>query len=151
MVEIYNIKETFLLIPINFMYSIFFLLFIIIIYFIYIFILKNNNKKILSKEDKPLIIKKIDFIKILDNFEKTYIEKEKWEFYSKLLEILREVYKYKNKQDIWKLTFDEINKLGLDQNLKDLIKNIYFKEYSRLIDDNDEIRRKLISEVKGMC
>jgi hypothetical protein len=77
MVEIYNIKETFLLIPINFMYSIFFLLFIIIIYFIYIFILKNNNKKILSKEDKPLIIKKIDFIKILDNFEKTYIEKEK--------------------------------------------------------------------------
>lgn len=133
------------------MYSIFFLLFIIIIYFIYIFILKNNNKKILSKEDKPLIIKKIDFIKILDNFEKTYIEKEKWEFYSKLLEILREVYKYKNKQDIWKLTFDEINKLGLDQNLKDLIKNIYFKEYSRLIDDNDEIRRKLISEVKGMC
>lgn len=149
MTDIYDIKQNLLWMPINFLYSIFFLIFIIFLYFFYKFLEKRKNYKKKSTEiSKPLIVKEIDFIKILDNFEKKYLQENKENFYSKLLQILREIYKYKNKEDIWKLTFDEINKLNLDQNLKKLIKNIYFKEYSRDIEDDEEIRKNLILEVR---
>jgi len=48
------------------------------------------------------------------------------------------------------MTFEEINMLKIKQNLKDLIKNIYFKEYMRKIEDNTEIRKNLISETKKL-
>jgi hypothetical protein len=48
------------------------------------------------------------------------------------------------------MTFEEIKNLKLKQNLKDLIKKIYFKEYAKQIEDNNEIRKQLILDVKGL-
>jgi hypothetical protein len=42
-----------------------------------------------------------------------------------------------------------LSKDGLNP-LKDLISNIYFKEYAKQIDDNEEIRKNLIGEIMKM-
>ena len=149
MTDIYDIKQNLLGLPINIVYSIFFLIFIIFLIFLYKFLENNkNNRKKSTEGFSHLKVKKINFSKISSNFEEKYLRENKTIFYSKLLEILREIYKYKNKKDIWKLTFDEINKLNLDNNLKLLIKNLYFKEYSREVEDSEEVRKKLILEVR---
>jgi hypothetical protein len=51
------------------------------------------------------------------------------------------------------MTLSEIKKVlstkGFNP-LKDLISNIYFKEYAKQIDDNEEIRKNLILEIKKL-
>jgi hypothetical protein len=47
------------------------------------------------------------------------------------------------------MTFEEINILDIDTDLKNLIKDIYFKEYSKNVyDDTSEYRKELIVKVK---
>jgi predicted AlkP superfamily phosphohydrolase/phosphomutase len=46
------------------------------------------------------------------------------------------------------MTFKEINNLELSNDLKDLIKSIYYKEYMKEIDDNNETRKKFIEDIK---
>jgi hypothetical protein len=48
------------------------------------------------------------------------------------------------------MTFKEINNLELSSDLKDLIKSIYYKEYMKEIDDNEEIRKNLIADIGKM-
>jgi hypothetical protein len=48
------------------------------------------------------------------------------------------------------MTFKEINNLELSNVLKDLIKSIYYKEYMKEIDDNEEIRKNLIADIGKM-
>jgi hypothetical protein len=48
------------------------------------------------------------------------------------------------------MTFKEINNLELSNDLKDLIKSIYYKEYMKEIDDNNEIRKNLIADIGKM-
>jgi hypothetical protein len=47
------------------------------------------------------------------------------------------------------MTFGEINKLKLDDKIKWLIKNIYFKEYmEEIVDDDEIIRKELIEKIR---
>jgi len=48
------------------------------------------------------------------------------------------------------MTFEEINNLKLDDSLKNMIKSIYYKEYTKKIDDNDDIRRTFIKNIKKL-
>ena len=47
------------------------------------------------------------------------------------------------------MTFEEINTLDIENDLKNLIKDIYFKEYTKNVhDDTVEYRKELILKVK---
>ncbi|MDP2090346.1 MAG: hypothetical protein Q8K30_02005 [Candidatus Gracilibacteria bacterium] len=147
--DIYDIKSTFLGLPINITNTLIFLLFIIILYYL----LKLLNKKEEKIEIKPVIIEEKvvtkNYVDILNEFEKKYIDSLKDIFYSKLIEILKEIIQEKITKDISKMTFEEINKLDIDDLIKNLIKDIYFKEYMEyVIQDNYEYRKELIDKVR---
>jgi len=147
MTDINNIMLWF---PINIIYSLIFIIFLVILYFINIWL--NNRKKqkveeIIIKEPEK---KEIDFEKILKLFEEKYIKSEKNLFYKKISEILKEIILHKQNTDISKSTLEEIKNLNLDTKIYDLIKNIYFKEYAKEIEDSEEIRKELILKVKKL-
>ena len=160
MTQINDIKPIMLWFPINILNTILFILFLVILYFIWRYF---NNKKDIKIEKIKTNFWKVwsidDFLKDLENLEKEFFNSEKDIFYQKLSKILKNIFLYKTKKDISKMTLNEIlstegfNPLNNSKNskfLKDLISNIYFKEYAKKIDDNEEIRKNLILEIKKL-
>lgn len=150
MEDIYDIKGILLWIPINYMYSIVFTLFLLILFIIYKYILSKNNANLresINFANNENFIKK-DFYKILNDFENIYLKETENIFYSKLLYIFREILEYNWEKNISKMTLEEINKLKLNNNIKSLIKNLYYKEYMEKIKDNNEIRKQFIEDIK---
>jgi len=151
MQQINDIKPIMLWSPINITTTIIFIIFIVILYFIY--------KKIkLGQTQRSAPTKNVGFSSSVhpDTYKKQLKELEKnidissQIFYKKLAEILKNILEYYWAKNISKMTFDEIKNLKLKQNLKDLIKNIYFKEYAKEINDSEEIRKELIGEIKKL-
>jgi len=146
-----DIKPIILWFPINISNTILFIIFLVVLYFVWKYF---NNKK----ELKPVIIEtnfwKVtsleDFKKDLKDLEKKYLKENKDIFYPKLSEILKNIFEYKTKKDISKLTLSEIKKQKLNPKLIDLISSIYFKEYAKKIEDSEEIRKDLILEIKKL-
>ena len=144
-----DIKPIILWSPINISNTILFIIFIVVLYFLWNYF---NNKK----ELKPIKIETNiwktssldDFKKDLQDLEKNYLKENKDIFYPKLSEILKNIFEYKTKKDISKLTLSEIKNLKLNSKLIDLISNIYFKEYAKKIEDSKDIRKDLILEIK---
>lgn len=150
MEDIYDIKGILLWIPINYMYSIVFTLFLLILFIIYKYILSKNNANLresINFANNEKEIKK-DFYKALNDFENIYLKETENIFYSKLLYIFREILEYNWEKNISKMTLEEINKLKLNNNIKSLIKNLYYKEYMEKIKDNNEIRKQFIEDIK---
>jgi len=147
MTDIYDIKDVLLSFPINITYSLVYLIFLLILYFIYKNIINKNDEKIIESV-REIIKPKKDYLDILENFKKNYLDKNEKIFYSKLLYILREILENKWEKNISKMTFKQINNLDLSNNLKNLVKSIYYKEYMKDIEDNKEIRKKLIEDIK---
>jgi len=145
--DIYDIKDIFIGFPINIFYSLLFISFLIILLVFYKNILEKKNKQI----NKVNIIKeKVDFSLIILDFEKEYLELKSSIFYAKLLEILRKILEEKWNNNISKMTFKQINNLNLDDSLKNMIKSIYYKEYTEKIEDNKKIRLDFIKEIKKL-
>jgi hypothetical protein len=48
------------------------------------------------------------------------------------------------------MTFEEIFNLNLEENIKNLIHSIYFKEYMEKIKDSLEIREKYIKDITNL-
>ncbi len=151
-----DINPIMLWFPINVLYSIIFILFLVWLYFLW----KNLDKKGWTQgsplqnecRGEPCVHPKPNYLKQLKILEEEYLDKNKEIFYAKLSKILKNIIMQQGSlaswKDITKMTFTEINKLEIKQNLKDLIKNIYFKEYMKEIEDSEEIRKNLILEVK---
>lgn len=144
--DIYDIKSTFLWFPINITNTLIFLWFIIILYYL----LKSLNKKeeileIKSEVIEEKVIKK-NYMDLLIEFEKKYIDSNKDLFYSKLIEILKEIIKENISKDISKMTFEEINNLNIDNLIKNLIQEIYFKEYMEYVTEDTQVYRKELIE-----
>ena len=151
-----DINNIMLWIPINITYSLIFIIFLVILYFINKF-LNKEEIKIKTPETNFWKVKSLDiYIKELKNLEKN-INLDKNIFYKKISEILKEIILHKQNIDISKSTLEEIKialSLTLSQREKeqkvDLIKNIYFKEYAKEIEDSEEIRKELIWEVRRL-
>jgi len=147
MTDIYDIKDVLLSFPINITYSLVYLIFLLILYFIYKNLINKNDEKIIELTNEVIRPKK-NYYEILEDFKKDYLDKNEKIFYSKLLYILREILEYKWERNISKMTFKQISNLDLSNDLKNLVKSIYYKEYMKDIDDNKEIREKLIEDIK---
>jgi len=133
--------------PINIEYTLIFIIFLVVLYFLYKFL---NKPKTIKKIEKKIVNKESLapwFHKNLDNLEKNLDSKT---FYKDLLAILREILEYKWQKNISKMTLKEINNLKINSKLKDLIKNIYFKEYMQNFEDSAKTRKNLILEVKKL-
>jgi len=150
MTDIYDIKDVFLWLPINVLYSLIYILFIIVLHFIYKNILSKYVNKENNEKEEVIIEREIDFNKMISDFKEKNINSDKEIFYSWLIKILKEILKNNYKKDISKMTFEEISILNIDNNLKELIKNIYFKEYKKTIEDNRESREEYIEKVKSL-
>jgi len=148
MTDIYDIQGIALNFPINLKSTIFLILFFIFSYFLIkkYFLEEDKNNKNYEKIEKK--IKKIDFNKIFSDFEKNFFDAEKNIFYWKLSEILRKIIFEKEKKDVSAMTFDEINSLKIPENLKNILKRIYFKEFQKDFEDWDKIRKNIFSDVK---
>jgi len=147
MTDIYDIKDVLLSFPINITYSLVYLIFLIILFIIYKNLINKNDEKIIELTNEIIRPKK-NYYEILEDFKKDYLDKNEKIFYSKLLYILREILEYKWEKNISKMTFKQINNLDLSNNLKNLVKSIYYKEYMKDIEDNKEIRKKMIEDIK---
>ncbi|MDD2871029.1 MAG: hypothetical protein PHS49_03485 [Candidatus Gracilibacteria bacterium] len=148
--DIYDIKDTLLGFPIDIINTIVFIVFIIASLFILKLLLKKQEKITIKQEIKVEKIEK-NYIEILNQFEKVYLDSNKDIFYSKLIEITREILENKQNKNITKMTYTEINKLNLNTDIKSLIKEIYFKEYKKYItDDNPIYRKQLIDNVRKL-
>lgn len=148
--DIYDIKDTLLWFPIDIINTIVFIVFIIASLFILKLLLKKQEKITIKQEIKVEKIEK-NYIEILNQFEKEYLDSNKDIFYSKLIEITREILENKQNKNITKMTYTEINKLNLNTDIKNLIKEIYFKEYQEYItDDNPIYRKQLIDNVRKL-
>lgn len=150
--DIYEIKDISLGYFINIEHTIIFILFLIFLIFIFKKLLLNNNDEIKNDNEiiKKPIIKKVDFKKMINDFESKYLTENQTIFYSKLIEILREILESKWIKNISKMTFSEISNLKIDNNIKLLIKNIYYKEYSNNILDNEKVRLEYIENIKEL-
>ena len=146
MTDIYDIKNTFLWFIFDLHYSLFYLIFIIILIILYKILNKKESVVEVKQEKKE--VKQIDFKNILKLFTQKYLEKKSEVFYSKLIEILREILERKWYKNISKMTFEEISKIKIDEDLKNLIKNIYFKEYQKSFEDTNEKRLDFIDKIK---
>jgi len=132
---------------INIEYTLIFIIFLVVLYFLYKFL---NKPKTIKKIEKKIVNKEVLapwFHKNLDNLEKNLNSKT---FYKDLLSILREILEYKWQKNISKMTLKEINNLKINSKLKDLIKNIYFKEYKQNFEDSENIRKELILKVRRL-
>lgn len=150
MTDIYDIKDIILGFPINFIYTSIYILFIFIIYFIYKYLINKKDDKIIVNNEEKFEKEEIDFNKILQDYELKSIDEDSEKFYSGLIEILRDILESFWNKNISKMTFEEIQKLNLDENLKNLIKSIYYKEYVKKIEDNREIRKNYIEKIKKL-
>jgi len=148
MTDIYDIKDIILWFPFNIINSLIYVFFIFVLYFLYKYILNKNWEKYIDTViiQKDFIEK--DFTKEIKIFEKKYIDSSKEIFYKNIIALLREILEFNWEKNISKMTFQEIKKLNLDTKLKELIKNIYYKEYKKEIQDNIEVRKQYIKEIK---
>lgn len=150
--DIYDIKANILWLPINLFYSLVFVLFYI---FFYVILSKYLNK---DKEKKVKMLhcnistkkEEINYINILKNIEEKYLTSSKEIFYSKLSQLIRLFLEENQKKPISKMTFEEIKSLNLEKNIENIIKDIYFKEFQKDIEDNEELRKKVLEEVKSL-
>jgi len=152
MTQINDIKPIILWIPININSTILFIVFFIFLLILWKYLANKKENKVEKTEivfDKTNVLD--DLKKDLYSLERKYLNSSKDIFYQRLSEILKKTFEYKTEKDISKMTLTEINNLLpiKDSNyLKELIKNIYFKEYAKEIEDSEEIRVKLILEIK---
>jgi len=146
-----DIKPIILWSPINITNTILFIIFLIVLYFVYKGLKPSVEKKYSVNKVALAPWKKLeDFKKDLKNLEKKYLKENKDIFYPKLSEILKNIFEYKTTKDISKMTLSEILSTEGFSPLKDLISNIYFKEYAKKIEDSENIRKDLIIEIRKL-
>ncbi|MDD5769418.1 MAG: hypothetical protein PHE25_00470 [Candidatus Gracilibacteria bacterium] len=144
MKDIFDIKANVLPDLINLNYSLIYIFFIILV-LIFIYFKKRKPQKI---EIEEIDYKKIqiDFIKLLEDISKNYINSQKEIFYKKLKSFIILFLEYKTKSNISQMTLSELEKIDFTKDLKEIFKEIYFRQYSEILKEDSENYRKEILE-----
>ena len=149
MTDIYGIKPLLLWNCINLIYSLIFIIFFAIIYFI---LFKKGTKQIVQKEviiEKPKI-KNIDYATLIQELENNLDNYSSEEFYHEIDKILRLYLSSIWFNNIQTLTLTELKKRELDEIFINLLKSIYFKEYTQNLEDNIEVRKEFLEKLKNL-
>jgi len=141
--QFYDIKPLLNEEPFNLFYTTIFIIIWLVVY--WLLFIKNKNTQTTKQEYKN--ISKPNFNKEIEDLtQNTNLSAEI--FYKKLNKILKDIIYFKSWKNVSNLTYQEIEKLDLDDMFKDLLKSTYFKEYAPLIEDNPDIRKKYINNLK---
>lgn len=150
MTDIYDIKPLLFWDYANLIISLVFIIIFVIVYFI---LFKKENRQIKVKK-KVIIeiskIKKVDYISLLQDLESNLETYNSEIFYHKVDKILRLYLSSIWFKKIEFLTLTELENLKIDKIFIDLLKSIYFKEYSKNIEDNIELRKKYLWKLKDL-
>jgi len=142
--QFYDIKPLLNEEPFNLFYT---TIFIIIWLFVYwVLFIKNKNTQTTKQEYKNIY--QPNFNKEIEDLSQNINNLPAESFYKKLNKILKDIIYFKSWKNVSNLTYQEIEKLDLDDMFKDLLKSTYFKEYAPLIEDNPDIRKKYINNLK---
>lgn len=135
----------------NFEGIILYIIFILLISILWFFYKKYKNKIIdLSKYDYEKI-QEIDFLKLLNNLKSNYLKEKNQLFYTNFKKLIVLYLETKTKKSISKMTLSEIDKLDLDDWFKWLLRDVYFKQYSKnAFTDWTEYRNKLLDDFEKM-
>lgn len=147
MQDIYDIKWLMLWYPINIFWSLIFICLFILLYF---FIL--NKKQIKQKEkvvDNIEVVEtlKKDWIKILEELEKKIVNYDDEKFFSKVDDILRSILEERWYKNIKTMILDDLLKLDISDEQKDLFKDIYYREFEKS-DTLEEFKKSIIERIK---
>ena len=141
--QFYDIKPLLNEEPFNLFYTTIFIIIWLVVY--WLLFIKNKNTQTTKQEYKN--ISKPNFNKEIEDLSQN-INLPAEVFYKKLNKILKDIIYFKSWKNVSNLTYQEIEKLDLDDMFKDLLKSTYFKEYAPLIEDNPDIRKKYINNLK---
>lgn len=141
--QFYDIKPLLNEEPFNLFYTTIFIIIWLVVY--WLLFIKNKNTQTTKQEYKNIY--QPNFNKEIEDLtQNTNLSAEI--FYKKLNKILKDIIYFKSWKNVSNLTYQEIEKLDLDDMFKDLLKSTYFKEYAPLIEDNPDIRKKYINNLK---
>ncbi len=141
----YDIKPLILWNMINYTYTIFLVLIWIVVYVLIFF--RNKNSVIIERQD--IDTNKINIENLIKELENN-LEIKKDIFYKQFNYLLKIIIQQKFNKDITTLTYNEIEKLKIDEMLKDFLKATYFKEYKKNIEDSNDIRKNYIVKIKNL-
>lgn len=147
MTDIFDIKPNVLPFLFDINYSFIYIIFIILI-FIFLFL---KSKKIPDYEIENIYFteEKIDFNELFQSIEKHHISSSNVIFYQKVKSLLVLFLEYKTKNHISQMTLSELNQFNFPKEWKELFKEIYFRQYEKIIkDDNEEYRKNLLLRLK---
>ena len=69
-------------------------------------------------------------------------------FYAKIANLLKLIIQDKFNLNVQALTLEEIEKLPIEEDLKDILASVYYKEFTKPINDDIEKRKKYINQIK---
>lgn len=141
--QFYDIKPLLNEEPFNLFYTTIFIIIWLVVY--WLLFIKNKNTQTTKQEYKNIY--QPNFNKEIEDLNQN-INLPTEIFYKKLNKILKDIIYFKSWKNVSNLTYQEIEKLDLDDMFKDLLKSTYFKEYAPLIEDNPDIRKKYINNLK---
>jgi len=141
--QFYDIKPLLNEEPFNLFYTTIFIIIWLVVY--WLLFIKNKNTQTTKQEYKNIY--QPNFNKEIKDLTKN-INLPAEIFYKKLNKILKDIIYFKSWKNVSNLTYQEIEKLDLDDMFKDLLKSTYFKEYAPSIEDNPDIRKKYINNLK---
>ncbi len=141
--QFYDIKPLLNEEPFNLFYTTIFIIIWLVVY--WLLFIKNKNTQTTKQEYKNIY--QPNFNKEIEDLTQN-INLPAEIFYKKLNKILKDIIYFKSWKNVSNLTYQEIEKLDLDDMFKDLLKSTYFKEYAPLIEDNPDIRKKYINNLK---
>ena len=142
MTDIYDIKDIILGLPFNpFFTTIILLIFVLL----YIFIFKKKRSNIILRTE-VIIDKEKNYNEIF--IWKDFLSMPSKKFLKEISNFFREYLEDNLKiDDFSKLTLKEIKNLEIEKNYKDLIENVYFKEYKDE-EIKEEDKKNIYEEIK---
>lgn len=147
MTDIFDIKPNVLPFIFDINYSLIYILFVIFI--LIFFFLKSKKIPDYEIEKIPFTEEKIDFNELYQSIETHHIHSSNIIFYQKVKWLIVLFLEYKTKSHISQMTLSELNWFHFPQEWKELFKEIYFRQYEKIIkDDTDEYRKNLLSRLK---
>lgn len=123
-------------------------IFFVIIFFIWFYFLNKKEKISSEKIEKKIFVEPKNFFEDLKKIEKNFLNSSENIFYWKISFLLKEFLEEKKWENFSKMTFSQISKLEISEDLKNILSQIYFKSYAKKIEDSEEKRIEVIWEIK---
>lgn len=150
MTDIFDINPNSLPALFDLKYTFAYIVFCICAWWVYQYILKQKKVPDIEVETISYTKKEINFFELIESVKTHHMQSEKEVFYTKLKQILVLFLEYKTWEAIAQMTLLELEKKNFSSDLKNLFKEIYFRQYSAIIkNDTSEYRKELLYRLKN--